>query len=297
MESDIISFVFSAFFAVKSKACAEVRSSMADYRDLASPTFERGGAHGRFSHAPKIQRLGEDFVSHCEPVRIKLRVDHQKAAAGMALIEHLQSANGLQATGSVVVAYFLGCFATGYYLVRARTGRDIREIGSGSTGARNVGRVLGKPGFMLTVLADFCKGALAVWVAREWTNDQRLVVLAMLAVVAGQIWPAQLRFRGGKGLATSFAALLLFDYRVALTILVVFLCGLAATRKSLFPAMFACGCLPFADGWFHRDGLTATLTAVLTAMILFAHRRNIGEEIAGLLARRGVAPKPESTKL
>ena len=64
----------------------------------------------------------------------------------MTWIEHMQSANGLQATSSVVVAYFFGCFATGYYLVRARTGMDIREIESGSTGTRNAGRVLGKTG-------------------------------------------------------------------------------------------------------------------------------------------------------
>jgi len=242
--------------------------------------------------------LGEDFVSHCQPVRVKLRADHQKAAASMALIEHMQSANGLQATGSVVVAYLLGCFATGYYLVRARTGRDIREIESGSTGARNVGRVLGKPGYLLTVLGDMAKGALAVWFAAEFTRHNGLAMsLAVLAVVAGQIWPAQLHFRGGKGVATSFAALLLLDYRVALTILVVFLCGLAVTRKSLFPAMLAYVCLPLADGWFHRAGLTAALMAVLSAMILFAHRRNIGEEFAGLWARRGVVPKPEPPKL
>jgi glycerol-3-phosphate acyltransferase PlsY len=216
----------------------------------------------------------------------------------MALIEHLQSANGLQATSSVVVAYFLGCFATGYYLVRARTGRDIREIESGNTGTRNVGRVLGKSGCLLTALGDMTKGALAVWFAAEFTNYNRLAMaLAVLAVVAGHIWPAQLHFRGGKGVATSFAALLLFDYRVALTILVVFLCGWAVTRKTLFPAMFAYICLPLADGWFHRAGSTATLMAVLSAMILFAHRRNIGEEIAGLWARRGVVPKPESPKL
>jgi hypothetical protein len=61
--------------------------------------------------------------------------------------------------------------------------------------------------------------------------------------------------------------------------------------------MFAYVCLPLADGWFHRAGLTATLMAVLSAMILFAHRSNIGEKIAGLWVRRGVVPKPESTKL
>ena len=215
----------------------------------------------------------------------------------MTWIEHLQSANWFQATGSVLGAYLLGCFATGYYLVRARTGKDIREIESGSTGARNVGRVLGKPGFVLTVFGDFGKGALAVWGAWEWTNNHHLAAVAMLAVVAGQIWPAQLRFRGGKGVAASLGALLVFDYRMALTFAVLFLAGFVVMRKTVFPAMFAFACLPLASLWFNRDGLTATLAAVLSAMILFAHWRNIGEEIAALSARHGVVPKPESPKL
>jgi len=215
----------------------------------------------------------------------------------MAWIEHLQSANWFQATGSVLGAYLLGCFATGYYLVRARTGRDIRKNGSGSTGARNVGRVLGKPGFVLTAFGDFGKGALAVWSAREWTNNNHLAALAMLGVVAGHLWPAQLRFRGGKGAATSLGALLVFDYRIALTFAVLFLAGFAVMRKTVFPGMFAFACLPLASLWFNRDGLTATLVAVLSAIILLAHRRNLAEEIVALLARRGVMPKPEPPKL
>ncbi|MGA3143355.1 MAG: glycerol-3-phosphate acyltransferase [Verrucomicrobiota bacterium] len=215
----------------------------------------------------------------------------------MAWIEHLQSANWFQATGSVLGAYLLGCFAIGYYLVRARTGKDIREIGSGSTGARNVGRVLGKPGFVLTAFGDFGKGALAVWSAREWTNNNHLAALAMLGVVAGHLWPAQLRFRGGKGAATSLGALLVFDYRIALTFAVLFLAGFAVMRKTVFPGMFAFACLPLASLWFNRDGLTATLVAVLSAIILLAHRRNLAEEIVALLARRGVMPKPEPPKL
>ena len=194
-------------------------------------------------------------------------------------------------------AYLLGCFATGYYLVRARTGRDIRKNGSGSTGARNVGRVLGKPGFVLTAFGDFGKGALAVWSAREWTNNNHLAALAMLGVVAGHLWPAQLRFRGGKGAATSLGALLVFDYRIALTFAVLFLAGFAVMRKTVFPGMFAFACLPLASLWFNRDGLTATLVAVLSAIILLAHRRNLAEEIVALLARRGVMPKPEPPKL
>jgi len=216
----------------------------------------------------------------------------------MMWIEQLQAANWQRATACALGAYALGCFATGYYLVRARTGRDLRDLESGSVGARNVGRVLGKSGYLLTALGDMAKGALAVWFAAEFTDhDQLIMALAVLAAVVGHVWPAQLHFRGGKGIATSFAALLMFDYRVALTILVVFLCGFIVTRKPLFPAMFAYICLPLADGWFHRAGLTATLMTIVTAIILFAHRRNLAEEMTALVARRDPAPKPERTKL
>ncbi|HXR03253.1 MAG TPA: glycerol-3-phosphate acyltransferase [Verrucomicrobiae bacterium] len=234
------------------------------------------------------------------PVRFALscRQVYQQASARMMWIEQLQSAHWLRATGCALGAYALGCFATGYYLVRARTGRDLRDIESGSVGARNTGRVLGRSGYLLTGMGDMAKGALAVWFAAESTNhNQPIMALAVLAVVVGHVWPAQLHFRGGKGVATSFAALLMFDYRVALTILVVFLAGFAVTRKSLFPAMFAYVCLPLADGWFHRAGSTATLMTIVAAIILFAHRRNLAEEMAALLARREVASKPEHTKL
>jgi glycerol-3-phosphate acyltransferase PlsY len=223
---------------------------------------------------------------------------YPKSSARMMCIEQLQSANWPLATGCALGAYALGCFATGYYLVRARTGRDLREIESGSIGARNAGRVLGKSGYLFTMLGDMAKGALAVWFAAEFASQDRLIMaLAALAVVVGHVWPVQLHFRGGKGIATSFGALLMFDYRVALTIFVVFLAGVIVTRKSLFPAMFAYVCLPLADGWFHRAGLTATLMTAVAAIILFAHRRNLAEEMAALLARRGVASKPEHTKL
>lgn len=215
----------------------------------------------------------------------------------MVWIEHLQSANWFQATGTALGAYFLGCLAIGYYLVRARTGKDIREFGSGSTGARNAGRVLGKPGYVLTALGDVGKGALAVWSALAWTHNHHLAALAALAVVAGHVWPVQLHFRGGKGVAAAFGALLLFEHQVALTMLTLFLIGFVVTRKTLFPAMIAFASLPLLDWWFNPDDLTAALMSGLAAIILFAHWRNLAEEIAALLARRGVTSKPEHTKL
>ncbi len=217
--------------------------------------------------------------------------------AHMDWIQQLQFANWHRATGCALEAYVLGCFATAYYLVRARTGKDLRAIESGSLGARNAGRVLGKTGFAIALLGDFGKGALAVWIAREWTGDHRLALLALLAVVFGHLWPVQLRFHGGKGVATFLGALLVFDYRVALMWPVLFLAGFAFMRKSLLPAMFAFACLPMAAWYFNNDNFTVALLALLVAMILFAHRRNLTEEFAVLAARRTAAAKPEQPKL
>jgi acyl phosphate:glycerol-3-phosphate acyltransferase len=198
----------------------------------------------------------------------------------MEWIEQLQSVDWFRATGCAAGAYFLGCLATGYYLVRFRVDRDIREVGSGSTGARNVGRVLGKSGFALTVLGDFGKGVLAVFLAREFSNKNQLIcALAMVAVVAGHIWPLQLKFHGGKGVATALGALLMFDSRPALTFAFLFLVGFCALRRTFLPAMFGFLCLPAAVFWFSRDVLSAALSALLTVIILFAHRRNFSQEI------------------
>lgn len=201
----------------------------------------------------------------------------------MELIEHLQMANWPRGGACAAMAYFIGCFSTGYYLVRARTGKDIRETGSGSAGARNVGRILGKPGFFITVFGDFAKGIVAVMLARKFAgNDDFCAALAVVGVVAGHLWPVQLKFRGGKGVTTSMAALLAFDYRVALTTAALFAVIFIFARKTLLPAMFAFVCLPWTYWFFTRDGVVTCVMTALAAAILFAHRKNLAEEFITL---------------
>ncbi len=200
----------------------------------------------------------------------------------MELIEHLQMANWPRASACAAMAYAIGCFTTGYYLVRLRTGRDIRVTGSGSTGARNVGRILGKTGFFLTVLGDFGKGVLVVMLARKLAADDFSAAIAVAAVVAGHLWPVQLRFQGGKGVATSMGALLMFDYRIAFTTAGLFAAVFIFARKTLLPAMFAFVCLPWTCWFFTRNDLTTCAMTVLAATILFAHRKNLAEEFGTL---------------
>lgn len=202
-----------------------------------------------------------------------------------------QSVNAIPALGCAAGAYAIGCFATGYYLVRARTGQDIREIESGSIGAKNVGRVLGRSGFWLTVIGDFLKGALAVWAARHFTGNNQFAAVAMLFVVVGHIWPAPLNWRGGKGVVTSGVAALVYDYHLALAYGAAFVIGFALTRRMTIPGLLAYAVLPFVSYWQHHNLFEAAALTVLVALIWFAHRQNIFEAFPALNFRRGLSAK------
>jgi len=193
----------------------------------------------------------------------------------MPWMEQLEPGRWSQAGSVALGAYFLGCLATGYYLVRWRTGQDLRELGSGTLGATNTGRILGPAGFLATAMGDVAKGVLAVWVARHFTKNDYLAALAMLAVVAGHVWPAQLRFRGGKGIATSGGVVLAWVPAAALTAVATWGVVLALSRYVSLASIVAAIVLPFAV-WLWKG--SATMTGVMTALSLLAiykHKANI----------------------
>jgi acyl phosphate:glycerol-3-phosphate acyltransferase len=204
----------------------------------------------------------------------------------MTWVDYLRSANWNQASGIGFCAYLLGCVAAGYYLVRSWMGEDVRELGSGSVGARNVGRVLGKTGFLVTLMCDFGKGGLAVWAARHFTTDERIVAIAMVAVVAGHIWPAQLRFHGGKGMATSLGALLVYDPKLALVYCMLFLGAFVLQWRTVLPGLFALVCLPLVALFLGQDRIQVVLITMMSGLVLFAHRKNIADEISHLVECR-----------
>jgi glycerol-3-phosphate acyltransferase PlsY len=135
----------------------------------------------------------------------------------------------------IPLAYLVGCFSTGYYAAKIKTGQDIRDLGSGNAGAQNAGVVLGKPWFFIILFADMLKGIMAVLAARWLHVDDITETLVIVAVVSGHIWPVQMQFRGGMGISTSLGALLAFDVRVFAGIVVVFFLtfGLQSLGKKL----------------------------------------------------------------
>ena len=107
----------------------------------------------------------------------------------------------------LLLCYAIGCVVTAWYLVRWRTGADLRGMNSGTTGARNAGRVLGRGGFVIVALLDGLRGLLAMSLAAAFGLREWWLTAAGLAVLAGHMWPAQLGFHGGKGIAVSVGVL------------------------------------------------------------------------------------------
>jgi glycerol-3-phosphate acyltransferase PlsY len=174
----------------------------------------------------------------------------------------------------------VGCFTAGYYWVRWRSGQDIRHEGSGNVGARNVGRLLGAPAFAATFLLDLGKGALAVGMALYFGLRPEMVIAAMLAVVVGHNWPMQLRFHGGKGIATSVGVLLAYDSFLLVILLALFLPLLAFSRQFTMSGLLAFALAPLLVFLWGLEDMEVVATSLLGIVILFSHRKNIRKEFA-----------------
>jgi glycerol-3-phosphate acyltransferase PlsY len=175
----------------------------------------------------------------------------------------------------ILISYALGCISVGYYLVRWRTGQDLRDLGSGATGGRNTGRILGKGGAIATGLGDILKGVLAMMLALWRELEPWALALVMVAVLVGHLWPIQLEFKGGKGLSAAFGTVLVYDYRIALLTAALALVLLLISRGNEFLFLLGISSSPliaFLLG--HPSEIVAGIT-MLIILILFAHRENI----------------------
>ena len=192
----------------------------------------------------------------------------------------------------ILLAYLLGSIPFGYLIVRLTSGGDVRETGSGGTGATNVTRRAGKWAGLVTLLLDALKGAAAALLARlvlgDGSDANWWVAAAAVAVVAGHVFPVWLKFRGGKGVATGLGVFLVLAPLAVLCALLVFVVIVWATRYVSLGSMAAAAMLPLAV-WLlgSRIGPDEFIVPLLTAasvggaLIIFMHRANIGRLIGG----------------
>lgn len=179
----------------------------------------------------------------------------------------------------IVLSYLLGCVNTGYYYVRLLYKQDIRTIGTKVTGAYNVSRLTGKKGFIITFLGDALKGILAVLLCRSLSVSETILMLCIFMVIAGHIFPFQLRFRGGKGLSTAFGAFITYDPVIILMWLVISIVFLPFVRKYTVTVLFALLTLPLVLFIFDYPYRTIIFFIFYAALIIFACRSNLREFI------------------
>jgi acyl phosphate:glycerol-3-phosphate acyltransferase len=182
------------------------------------------------------------------------------------------------------LAYVLGSLCAGYYVVRWRTGDDVRQTGSGSVGARNAGRLLGPGGFGLVLTLDMLKGVTAVAAARAIGLSGPALGIAVVAVVVGHVLPPLLGFRGGKGIAPSVGALLVYDAWILLAATMVFGLAYVVSGRRLVPSgLVAFALAPMTGLILHRSGVELVVLVALALVILVAHRQNI-RAVLGVVA-------------
>lgn len=203
---------------------------------------------------------------------------------------------------AISIAYLLGSIPCGYLVVRAKENVDIRQTGSGGTGATNVTRSAGKAAGALTLLLDALKGTAAVLIAAwllsapgmgEHTNATLIsaawgVAAAALAVIIGHIFPVWLRFRGGKGVATGVGVFLVLMPAVLGIAALIFVAIVLLTRYVSLGSMVAALSIPvlallkYKLVSPHPDFAPLMAVAVIGALLIVcAHRENVGRLVQG----------------
>ena len=178
----------------------------------------------------------------------------------------------------IIIAYLIGSIPFGYLIVRATGRGDVRETGSGGTGATNVSRRAGKAAGVVTLLLDLLKGAMAVLVGKLMLNGDStdwLIAAVAIAAIVGHIFPVWLAFRGGKGVATGAGVFL------ALAPMAVLCAGLVFVTVVWWRKLVSLGSLAGAVAipvyvWFMPHSTPLLVASVVSAwLIVFSPRGNI----------------------
>lgn len=184
------------------------------------------------------------------------------------------------------VSYFIGSLPTGYLVARIFRGVDIRTVGSGSIGATNVRRMMGQGWAVFVTLVDMLKGALALLLTVESaSSDPWLLSLSALAAVLGHNYPVWLKFRGGKGVATTYGTMFFIwpynSFAIVLMSGALWYAVMTSTRYVSLASMVSLLALP-AFFWMLDAPLPFILLALLLALLaIFRHRSNVSRLLEG----------------
>jgi len=171
----------------------------------------------------------------------------------------------------VVIAYLIGAIPTAYIVTRLANGKDIRRVGGGNVGARNVFHEVGKWAGVGVGIFDAGKGVAAVAIS-SWLLDspQFFVLAAALAAVIGHIWPVYLKFTGGNGLATSIGVLAMLMSRELLIVIALTILLIVITRNPVLSVNISLLSVPIS-GWFLEKSWVFVIFSVVLLLIMIVN--------------------------
>ena len=193
-------------------------------------------------------------------------------------------------TTIMVLSFFIGSFPTGYLVAKSK-GIDIKSVGSGNIGATNVTRAMGKGWGVLVLLVDALKGLLPVIFVRihfSTLPEQHLYALMVvtgMASVLGHVFTPFLKFKGGKGVATTLGVILGINPLAGLVLIIVWLTAFLITHVSSIGALSSAISLPFIVFFLFRNRQNIIIMMIfavfMSVFILFTHRENIKRLVHG----------------
>ena len=187
----------------------------------------------------------------------------------------------LELVAMMLTGYVVGSIASAVFVCRALGLPDPRTEGSGNPGATNVLRLGGKMAAALAVTGDALKGVLPVLLARAISDSPAVAAAAGLGAFAGHLYPVFFRFRGGKGVATSFGVVAALSWPIVIGMGAAWLVVAALTRFASLAALVAAFVAPVLAVFF--DATTPVLAALVAmgAMLVVRHHENISRLLRG----------------
>jgi glycerol-3-phosphate acyltransferase PlsY len=174
----------------------------------------------------------------------------------------------------LLVGYLLGSIPFGLLLTRWKEGTDLRGLGSGNIGATNVLRTGNKALAASTLLADALKGMVAVWLANLMSDSDVVAMLSGMAAILGHIFPIWLKFKGGKGVATTLAVYAALWWPLFIFAALSWLGVFYVTRISSLSAILAMIFVPVV-AYFFIGGSAFLVTVVTGGVVIYRHKDNI----------------------
>ncbi len=206
----------------------------------------------------------------------------------------------------LIMSYLLGALPFGLWVARKLKGVDIRTVGSGNIGSTNVGRICGPRAGAAVLALDMCKGLLPPVAGTAMKLSSSWIVAAAMLAIVGHNFSIFLKFKGGKGIATSGGALIGISWPVCLVAAIAMGLEVVTLRYVSVGSLLAAASLPFGMHYFYPGDRSRLWFGIIACVMAFyKHRSNIQRLIAGTepklsLRRKSAAsnsvPQAESTE-